>query len=309
MKNDSHPMLPNFFIIGAAKAGTTALFHCLSQHPEIFMCPTKEIHFFDFDQALVPYSGPVKKHFGIDSRWRLRDYSLLFAEANGKHAVGEASPTYLRSPLAATRIQETIPEARLIAILRQPAERAYSNYLFARFNLGVEPAASFAEALSREDERRTNNWFPGFLYRSGGFYYRQLQEYFERFTREQIKVYLYEEWNREPLTILRDIFRFLGVNDGFQPAIRRDNATVCPRISLLHRLVTPAGKMGNRLKFVPEAIREPVISSLQRLNRTFNTAPPPPMPPGIYQELTEGYREDILKLEGSIGRDLSHWLV
>lgn len=300
---------PNFFVIGAPKAGTSALYFCLKQHPGIYMSPIKEPHFFTFDGQAPIFSGPKGNHFQRVGVSQARDYLCLFAGAKEQTAIGEASTTYLKSPVAAARISKFAPLANIVILLRQPADRAYSHFQYLR-SQGVEPASSFAEALSLEKLRRKEGWFPGHLYKEGGYYYSQLRAYFDCFSREQIKVYLYEEWNANPLQVLQDLFGFLGVDKEFVSEIRRNNVTRIPKNMWLHRLAVSPMRFERLLAPVlPRAAHKWIISAIQGLDNRLNLASPPPIDPHIRQKLTEGYREDILKTQALIGRDLSHWLI
>ena len=140
--------MPNFLVIGAAKSGTTALYHTLKQHPQIFMSPVKEPHFFAFEGERPVYCGPGDRElFNPRVVFRLEDYVRLFDGLRAQTAVGEASVQYLmRSDAAAARIRQHIPRAKLIAILRQPADRAYSHYIMLR-SQGLE-RLSFTQALA-----------------------------------------------------------------------------------------------------------------------------------------------------------------
>jgi hypothetical protein len=300
--------LPNFFVIGAPKAGTTALYHCLKQHPDIYMSPVKEPLYFIYDSE-YPVSrhraGTFVQKIVIDQP---RDYYMLFAQVANQHAVGEASPLSLRSARAAERIHQSLPQARLIAILRQPAERAYSHYLFMRFNRYAEPASSFAQALAQEEARRQANWFSGFFYRTNGYYYSQLRPYYDLFPPEQIKIYLYEDWNSAPQRTLEDIFRFLEVDEAFTPVIRRSNVTQFPHNYSIHKFINQPSRLERALRFIPAGMRNKIIMTAQTWNQQHNLIPPPPIDAEIRRQLTEGYREDILKLQELIGRDLSGWM-
>ena len=297
--------LPNFVIIGAAKAGTTSLYHYLRQHPQIYMSPRKEPHFFAFGEAPLPeWQGPPlnRKKVGMT----LEDYLKLFEDARNELAIGEASVSNFQ-PRACERIQHYLPDAKLIAILRQPADRIYSFYLYLRLK-GFEPLGSFAEALRMEELGQRENWMPWLRYNEEGFYYAALKNYYDRFPREQIRVYLYDDWQREPLTILRDIFEFLGVEDQFMPDISiRHNIGRLPRSQhLLHFLKNPDHPLKTWLKpLVPFPIRQRLVRSLHKANLTT----PPPLDPQLRRKLTERYRDDIRQLETLIERDLSAWLV
>ena len=293
---------PTFLIIGAQKCGTDALYHALQQHPDIAMSPNKEPFFFLMDGRLPDYRLPGLRYVNrLVYDWEA--YQQLFADAEGKRAIGEASAIYLSSYFpekTAARIRDRIPDAKLIALVRQPAERAYSAYNFYRAR-DFESLASFAEALAAEPTRIEANDTPDFRYRMNGFYDANLKPYYDMFPREQIRVYLFEEWNADPSGTLRSIFRFLDVDENAPIGVERRNVTHRYRSQRLHRFLARPGRFGRQLRgFLPAGFRS-------RLDR-WNQMQPPPMPHDIWRELTEGYREDILNLQARIGRDLSHWL-
>jgi len=299
--------LPNFFIIGAAKAGTTALYDMLAQHPEIYMSQVKEPRFFATVGEPPLYPGPAGDFLRRVTVWRPHEYAMLFAGVTDQRAIGEASAIYMRLPLAAQRIRQSLPKSRLIAILRQPAERAYSNYTFMRQH-GIEPESSFEAALSQEDARAQAGWYPGIYYQKNGYYHAQLTDYYALFPREQIKVVLHEDLRDTPQALLRDLFRFLDVAENFAPEIRRSNVTLTPKNRRLHQLATHPTQVEERAKFLPAFAQRTLVSGLQRVDSQFNLAPPPLLDPETRACLTEEYREDILKLQELIGRDLSLWL-
>jgi hypothetical protein len=299
-------ILPNFFIIGADKAGTTGLYETLKQHPNIYMSPVKEPHFFAFQNEPPISPGPGGGYYHLVTVWRPQEYAMLFSGITNQRAIGEASAGYMRSQLAARRIKQNLPHARLIAILRHPTERAYSNYNFAR-GWG-EPEPTFEQALAREQERIRDGWFSGIYYKLNGFYYDQLAVYYDLFPHQQLKVYLYEDWKNTPQTMLCDLFRFLEVDDNFIPEIRQSNVTLFPKSRRLHNLATNSARIAQLTSFLPTTIRRAIASTIRRIDNQFNLVSPPPLDPETRARLTADYREDILKLQNLIGRDLSHWL-
>jgi len=299
---------PNFFIIGAPKCGTTALYDILSQHPDIYMSPVKEPHYFTFEGDAPIFQGPGGNYFKRVAVTRPRDYLMLFAGVKEHLAIGEASPTYLGSTVAAKRISNAVPGAKIIVLLRQPAERAYSHYQYLRFH-GVESIGNFSAALEQETIRKANGWSRILFCRHGGYYFTNLSRYYQLFPREQIKVYLYEDWNQSPRTVLRDLYTFLGVDENFAPEIRRSNVTLIPRNHRLNSLAKKPDRVEQLLApLIPESLNKKIIAAIQQLNRKYNLYPPPPIEPLIRQQLTDGYRDDILKTQELIGQDLSHWL-
>lgn len=269
--------LPDFFLIGAPKAGTTALYHSLCQHPDIYMPALKEPHYFTFEGQIPVFPGPAGDYFARVAIKRPLEYAALFAGIRDEKIAGEASTTYLGSPVAAKRISKNIPHARIIALLRQPAERAYSQYNFYRFH-GVESADTFSQALGEEADKIKNGWSFIHFHRLTSLYFQQLRSYFDVFPRENIKILLHDEWSTHPASILQDTYRFLGVNDNFEADIRHSNVTLLPDTTI------DAAKS-----------RKPAV--------------PLPLDPAIRRQLTDAYREDILKTQDLIGLDLSHWLI
>jgi hypothetical protein len=221
-----------------------------------------------------------------------------------ERAVGEASVVYLPHPGASEAIARRIPEVKLIAVLRNPADRAYSAFLFGLLH-GLEPLHDFDEALRAEPQRIADDWFYAWRYRDLGFYHRHLMRYFDRFDPSRIRVYLYEDLQRDPLRMLTDIFRFLGVDDGFRPqVVIRHNQSGRPRSVRLQRLLTRPHPVKEAAKSViPEEWGHRLIARLSHRNLQR-----PPLRPESRARLIEGYYEDIRRLEGLIGRDLSHWL-
>ena len=183
-------IMPNFLIIGAAKSGTSAIYHYLKQHPQIYMSPIKEPYFFAFEGEKLNFQGPGLT-INESSIKEIESYRNLFQGVSDEVAIGEASTLYLYIPKAPTLIKQYVPNIKLIAILRNPVDRAYSSFMHL-IRDQQEPITDFAQALKAEESRIQNNW--GFLwrYQDIGFYSVQLKRYFEKFDRSQIKVYLYD---------------------------------------------------------------------------------------------------------------------
>ena len=296
--------LPTFLIIGVAKAGTTSLYYYLRQHPQIYLSPIKEPEFMAFGERPCNFTGPGLERWQRSAVTTLAGYQALFDGVRQEAAIGEASVNN-RLPRACERIHTYLPHAKLILILRQPADRAYSNFLHMR-RLGLEPLA-FTDALQAEAERRRQGWLPMFWYGQRGYYHADLQNFLDRFPREQLRVYLYDDWQRQPLTLLQDMFQFLGVEDGFVPDMSiRHNTGQQPRsLRLLRFLQHPDHPLKNALK---PLIPAPMRQRLGRWVRQANLAAPPPLDPRLRRQLTERYRDDIRGLETQLQRDLSAWL-
>jgi len=298
-------VLPNFLILGAMKSGTTALCQYLKQHPQIFMSRRKEPQFFAFEGEKLDYCGPGDQHqIKRDVVTEFKAYCSLFDSVINEKAVGEASIVYLYSTKAPERIQHYVPGAKLIAILRHPAERAYSNFLHARKH-GREPLANFGKALEEEEVRIRSNWLYFWHYKQLGLYHKQLKPYFDRFGWDKIRIYLYDDWKADNIGTIHDIFRFLEVEDGFVPDVSiKYRATSVPRFKALHRFFLEPNCVKSALKpFLPQGIRRNVVKTVINHNLVRSR-----LSEEIRQQLTPFYREDILKLQNLIQRDLSRWL-
>jgi hypothetical protein len=164
--------LPDFFVVGVPKGGTTALHALLAQHPGIYLSPVKEPKFYLCDGAPPPRAtqrGPGDAHSSREWMWRRSDYEDLFAVAPPGVPRGESTPFYLYDRSAHARIAADVPHARLIAVLRDPVDRAYSNWNHLRSD-GLERIPHFLDGLAAEDERVAQGWAPFWHYRRLGRY-------------------------------------------------------------------------------------------------------------------------------------------
>lgn len=295
--------LPNFLIVGAPRSGSTSLYEYLNLHPQIFMSPNKEPSFFAFEGETPNFAGPDMEYINQGIVTRLSDYEDLFHGAVGQHvALGEATPLYLYGPYAAERIHHHIPHAKIIAILRNPVDRAYSNYR--QHLLAGHELLSFDQACARESERARANWSWYWRYLDMGFYYLQLKRYFDRFSASQIRVYLFDDLEASPITVVRDILRFLGVSDTVDLDVSiRYNASGVPKSRLLNSLVFDRNGIKEVLKLLlPGAFLRRLKARSMRTNLINE-----PLEPGVRQRLTDLFRDDLKKVETLIGRDLSMW--
>ncbi|MBO9997919.1 MAG: sulfotransferase [Cyanobacteria bacterium SID2] len=234
--------LPSFFIVGAAKSGTSSLWHYLKQHPSIFMSSPKEPNFFVFKGVdLHHQKGPSRPDILYRKLYRnsilnFDEYQNLFEDARDIPAVGEASVRYLYFPETARRIHEKIPDAKIIVMLRNPIERLYSHYNMNYRSL-LEPL-SLDKALDREAERIQAGWDYDWHYTKVGMYYPQIEKYINCFGRENVKVIIYDDFNKNPIEISHEVYRFLGVDDSFNACIQqRLNEGYRPRNLLLQKII------------------------------------------------------------------------
>lgn len=300
--------MPNFLVIGAAKSGTTALYSYLKQHPDVYMSSLKEPRFFAFEGETLSFRGP-KGHgarFNKETITDLKSYQALFDDVKNEKAIGEASPAYLSSAeKASERIHHYLPNTKLIAILRQPAERAYSSFLHT-VKSGMETNLNFEVALASEEKRVRDNWGAIWQHRSLGFYYDQLVPYYKLFSKEQMRVYLYDDLQADAVGLIQNVCEFLEVDSTFVPDVSfRVNRSGIPRSRWLYQfLKSPDNKFRDVLKpLIPKTLRKSAVKKVKTSNIVR-----PEISADMRQRLTLEYKDDILKLQDLIQRDLSAWL-
>lgn len=299
-------VLPNFVVIGAGKSGTTSLYFYLKQHPEIYLPSVKELNFFAVEGENFSFSGPkdeseARKYFYVNN---LSSYQALFESVQAEKAIGDVSPFYIYSDKAPERIQHYIPQAKVIAILRNPVDRAYSNYLHLLRD-GRETLTSFEDAIDAEESRIQSNWSPSWHYANAGLYCQLLARYYERFDREKIKIFLYEDYLSNSSRVLSSIFEFLDVDSTFVPnSSTRYNASGIPKNPLVHKLLSNQNPIRN---FVRDILPSSFTKSIATL-RDKNLDKPPALSSITRDRLMAYYREDILKLQDLTDIDLSRWM-
>lgn len=309
--------LPNFFIIGAPKAGTTSLYHYLGQHPDIFMSAIKEPHFFAAEireehsdpelrrtarenrglRDFLAGSMREKRLGGIVADWE--DYVRLFANAINESALGEASPCYLWSPTAPGRIAERVPNAKILVMLRDPAERAFSQYLHGLGNGAIR--WSFREHIQRNLRHGSGLFCVHYPFLELGLYFEQLRRYLERFG-SNVWVGFHEDFQNHALEVFQNICRFLGVAPEFSPDMsHRHLEAQVPRMAAIGWLKR-SGLWESAASVTPAKLR-PLIR--RRLIRKPGTTR---MDPADRHYLVDFYREDIRKVASLLGRELDEWL-
>ena len=313
-------LLPNLFIVGAPKAGTTSLYHYLDQHPQIYMSPIKEPCYFaselrpeNFSEELQPWikqemqslkeylHGPMseKRFGGLVSEWE--DYLKLFQNAGAAKAIGEASVCRVWSETADRNLFCRIPDGKIIMILRNPADRAFSQYLHALTAGGVHK--SFRAQIRASFGFRTRTFGKLYPFLEFGLYYEQVKRYLELFPAENIRIYLYEEYQDKPLQMLADIFGFLAVDMNFAPDTSRKHLTPrIPRFATIHYLLNKYD-IGRRVNELSPRAFQPLYRTL-----AFRRRESLAMEPSDKAYLIGYYREDIQKLSSLLDRDLQSWL-
>jgi hypothetical protein len=300
--------LPDFLVIGAPKAGTTALHAALATHPGLFMSPVKEPKFFLTDgPPPARGGGPGDVQTYREHIWRREDYEALFEDAPTGSLRGESTPFYLYDHAAQDRIRALIPDAKLIVILRDPVERAHSNWTHL-WSAGLEPIGDFVRACAEEDARVAAGWADFWHYTRLGRYGEQLDRLFLRFPFEQVFILRYRALLDAPAQALDDICQFLGVYPGIIAEVPRENVTAHPTGTLTHRtvskLVRGTAAAGRHLPGqAGTALAKPLERFLQR-----SAGHRQPLSWEQRQALLPYFEDDIKRLETITGAYFGDWL-
>lgn len=264
-------VLPNFLVIGTQRGGTSWLWKCLAGHPDVCVAGQKEVHFFDQDE-----------NWAKGVQW----YCQQFGSYSGEKAVGEATPSYMWHDDAPDRMARVVPSANLIVILRDPVDRAYSNYWRRRRYGEIDPSITFEEAVEVDPE-----------YISRGLYYRQLKRILELFSNEQLLVLFFDQIRRDPQELIKEVYNFVDVNYDYVPSWldRSYNAAIYPRVlETMRRL---------RLEWLIQFVKSTELGDyLRRTNAQRKTGTYPAISSKTKSRLRARFREDGVLLEGLIRR-------
>jgi hypothetical protein len=309
--------LPNFLVVGAAKAGTTSIYQYLDQHPEVYLSPIKETNYFAKDIPLDKirkdyYKGGAldvgayvdtdlseRIHIAFVSEWE--HYRKLFKNVRSEKAIGEISNSYLHSTVAAREIKAVDPNMKIIMILRDPIKRAFSHYkMTLRVGLVRD---SFYEELQRDYAAAEKGFRVSHLYVEMGQYAAQVQRYLDHFPREQVKIYLFDDLKADAASVIDDMLRFLGVDPayGVDTSFQANQASVPKNAGLVHFLrKTGIRKLAKNLapRFVGQAAKKVFYKEkddlkIEQREKDF---------------LRPLFEEDVQALSRMLDRDLSHWL-
>jgi Sulfotransferase domain len=297
---------PNFFIVGAPKCGTTALYEYLRPHPSIFMPKVKEPHFFAKDLGTYPF---IKT---------LEDYTRLFAAAGSRHLrVGEASVYYLRSTVAIANIREFNPDARLIAMFRNPVDMLHSFHAQLLY-VAEESESDFETAWRLQEQRSRGIGLPprsrgAFLvqYRELGRFGTQTERLLSIFPREQVRLILYDDFAAAPQAVYDDVIEFLGIPHDGRTEFPRINEGKRARLDWLRDFYRkPPRPLRSAFRGLKRAVGGDSIGTVARKIVALNTIKERrrPLSPEFRAELVEAFRDEVALLGRLLERDLSHWM-
>ena len=278
-------MIPNFLLVGATKAATTWLYQRLNEHPEVYVPSLKEVNYFS-------------RRYDQGEQW----YLSFFEDVKDEKAIGELSPSYFTSVEAPDRIYALNPEMRLIFMLRNPIQRAYSHYCMElRYN-------TVSEDIDREFD-------PESIIVQESLYYQQISKYLKIFPQENLKFIIYEDIQTNPKQVLTDLYGFLGVDTDFEdPDLYRQSYAKQPRqrfeklytfLVAIYRWLNNNNELGRRVLSILKD--KGFNDQFHHLNSTDKAYPQ--LSATKKQELIEFYQEDIKQLSQFLNRDLTHWLL
>lgn len=290
---------PNFFTVGAARCGTSAMYEYLRAHPEIYIPDRKELYYFSRDL-----------HF-VHPRPSLDEYLAQFAKARDEKRLGDASPLALYSKTAAQEIKEFSPDARIIIMLRNPVEEMYSHHSQLLFT-GDENIEDFEQALAAEEPRKQGRIpYRGTIcpevlfYREGPRFAAQVKRYFDAFGRNNVHVNIFDDFKRDTAAVYRDTLQFLEVDPLFRPQLDAVNANKVYRSKALRRFFNAPVVRTAARTLLPKPVRARAQQALTPL--VARHAKRPPMDPNLRRCLQDEFREDVQNLSDILGRNLLHW--
>jgi hypothetical protein len=300
--------LPDFLVIGVPKAGTTALHAALVRHPQLYLPRIKEPKYFLTADASPPRrGGPGDVQTYQEQVWRREEYEALFDAAPPGTRRGEATPFYLYDRRAQERIQQVVPGVRMIAMLRDPVDRAHSNWAHL-WAAGLESRSDFVAACAAEHARRRVGWAHFWRYVGLGRYGEQLQHLYRLFPRDQVLVLRYRDLVDRPVDTLNDVCRFLGVATGVIADVPPENVRPCPARTpfndSLRTVLRFGGTIGYRFPVAwRHAVRGPLLTLLNR-----HTGPRPKLTRSQRAAVLPYFVDDIARLERLTGDSYADWL-
>lgn len=298
--------LPDFLLMGAPKAGTTALHVALARHPQLCLSNVKEPKYFLSDGPPPTGGGPGDAKTYSEYVWRREDYEALWDHRLPGQLCGESTTLYLLDRDAHRRISETVPNAKLIAVLRDPVDRAHSNWSHLR-SAGLEPVSDFPRACMLGERRAAEGWGPFWRYLEIGRYGAQLEHLYSLVPREQVLLLLYRELREHPLETLDRVCTFLGVETGVLDEMPSENVTAHVGEGVVNNaLLKLVQETEDGGRIAPVQVRRAVgsvaVKLLQREQRI--------RPALSFEErclLLPHYTDDLNTLERITGRSFAHW--
>jgi hypothetical protein len=289
--------LPHFLIAGAARSGTTSLYHWLRQHPDVFMPANKEPSYFVHKYGVADWDAYLK----------------LFDAGKSKKVIGEASTPYMSAPESPAWIRRVLGDIRIIILLRNPIERAWSLYCWMVME-GYERLPSLEQALVEEEQRFSDpsfhdhnpQYFWNYMYYRSGLYCHQVEKYLHLFGRDRVRVYLFDDLAERAAEVYSDACRFLGVDPSFEPTLVAQNASKAPRFTGVQFRLRRLRRALSSRRGSASALQRSMASALMAAN--VRCGRQNGLRPATVEGLKARYADDVRRLEGVIGRQCAHWI-
>lgn len=301
-KLDTH-QYPHFIIVGAPKAGTTSLFKYLNQHPQVYFPKRKEPMFFcDYD---ANFAGPSADWYNANMINEPESYLSMFADADEHKVTGEASTDYLSCPNAAVRIKNWNPDIKIIIILRNPIDRAYSEHMNLVSRMREE--VDFLESINLEEQRIKNGYPPYFWHVRRGLYYEAVRNYLSIFDQKKVQVLFYDDLTQSPEQVIESILSFLDLETIPVDTSERFNISGRPKSRFLQHLLLSGkkrfingslGALMRKNELIGKTYRSLMVSNMEK----------PKLKKHEFRYVRDIFYEDIIKLQDFLNLDLSHWL-
>lgn len=298
-------ILPGFIVIGAPKSGTTSLYYYFRQHPDIYLPKTKELHYFSFPELGLSSSGPgdaaALSGAGLTQTWE--QYTAQYLDVTNHSAIGDISPSYLYYSSSARKIFETLGLVKIIVIIRNPVDKAYSQYMH-MVRDGLE-TLSFSEAIAAESGRQEQGWRDIWRYTQSSLYADRLDEFIAVFGRENVKIILFDDFVENTTSVLTDLLIYIGVDPTVKISTDETfNRTGTPRSAYISDILMSQSLLKKLVKLViPADLRRNLRNWLMKIN----TGDKPELPQQLRTSLLNYFRDDIVKVERLIGKP-TKWL-
>jgi len=308
--------LPTFFIVGAAKAGTTSIADYLNTHPQVYISPIKEPHYFSKDIRCENFEEKYRKLVCFDQDdyfakepleqkhaafiQKQEHYEQLFNDMQADQIGGEGSVGYLYSQEAPREIYKQVPKAKIIIILRNPIGRAFSHWLM-DLRMGIVHEGGFLQAIEADVHAPKKGWGNQHLYIELGLYFQQVKRYFDTFGRDNVKVILFDDLKVSNAKVMEDITQFLGLETFEYDLEGKKNPAKLPKFPLLHSTIRKLGLIDLGNAIIPKIFLEKLKASIYT-NKNL-----PKLTSEDRVALQKYFKEDIVNLSELINRDLTAW--
>ncbi len=293
---------PNFIIAGFPKCGTTSLHHYLKEHPEIFMPEQKELHFFTFKILSKLKNGPkddIVKEMQINSSEKYLSY---FQNVKKEIAIGDASPSYINYPSEFPKIKQYLNDPKVIIILRDPINRAHSNYLHLKRE--HRETMSFKDAIAVEEERMKNKYSDFWYYKFNSTYYEKIFK--AKTTFSNVLILTIEELDKDSAVTMKKVYKFLGVdnNFSFETTSKKFNVGGNYKKNFATKLFFQPSKFKNRIKRLikPTSFLKIILTRLTSIFRL----KPEKIDQNLIEELKNYFKNDVENLK-TLDVNISNW--